>query len=171
MSANTLPSITARRERRTTGRAQNEQRLDPYQTQQKPHEPTVCPQCRAVFRNGRWQWGASPEGARSNICPACRRIADGLPAGIVTAHAPIAVRRKPEIISIARNAEAAEQPEHPLNRIMTIEDTEAGLVISTTDIHLPRRIASALKRAFRGELDVQFDDAAYFVRIDWRPPA
>jgi hypothetical protein len=170
MSANTEPSITARRGRRTPGRAQNEQRLDPYQTQQKPHEPTVCPQCRAVFHNGRWQWGPSPEGARSNVCPACRRIADVFPAGIVTAHAAIALRCKPEIISIARNAEAVEQAEHPLNRIMSIEETEAGLVISTTDIHLPRRIASALKRALRGELDVHFD-AAYFVRIDWRPPA
>jgi hypothetical protein len=40
-------------------------------------------------------------------------------------------------------------------------------VISTTDIHLPRRIGEALKRAFHGELDMHFDEAGYFVRVDW----
>lgn len=54
---------------------------------------------------------------------------------------------------------------------MNIEESEDGLVISTTDIHLPRLIGAALKPAFHGSLDVKFDDTAYFVRIDWRPPA
>jgi hypothetical protein len=27
-----------------------------------------------------------------------------------------------------------------------------------------------VKRAFHGTLDMQFDDASYFVRVDWRAP-
>lgn len=38
--------------------------------------------------------------------------------------------------------------EHPLSRIMGIERRPEGLVISTTDTHLPRRIGEALKHAY-----------------------
>jgi hypothetical protein len=48
----------------------------------------------------------------------------------------------------------------PAQRIANIEHTDAGLVIATTDIHLPRRIGEAIKRAYRGTLDLHFDDAA-----------
>jgi len=36
---------------------------------------------------------------------------------------------------------------------------------------MPRRIGEAIKRAYRGTLDMHFDDAAYFVRADWRRPS
>jgi len=61
-------------------------------------------------------------------------------------------QHKDQIVGLARNEEAAEKGEHPLDRIISIEETNEGLVISTTDIHLPRRIGEALKRAFHGEL-------------------
>jgi NMD protein affecting ribosome stability and mRNA decay len=169
MKSNTRSQLKARPTRRIAGRAQNDHMLDPYQARQKLQEPTVCPQCGAVYHHGRWQWGRSPEGARQDVCPACHRINDGLSAGIVTLHGPVARPRKQEIVGLARHEEAAERVEHPLNRIIRIEDTEDGLVISTTDIHLPRRIGTALKRAMHGTLDMHFDDAGYFVRVDWRP--
>jgi hypothetical protein len=156
--------------RRISGRAQRDHVLDPYQTQQKLHEPTVCEGCGAVYHAGRWQWGPSPEPAHKGHCPACRRIAEELPAGIVTLHGSFARDHKDEIVGLAHNEEAAEQAEHPLNRIMAIEESDEGLVIRTTDIHLPHRLGTALKRAFHGELDIHFDEAGYFVRVDWRPP-
>ena len=156
--------------RRIAGRAQNDRILDPYQTQQKLHEPTACPQCGAVYHHGRWQWGERPADAHQSPCPACRRIAENFPAGIVTLHGDFARRHKEEITGLARHEEAAEKGEHPLNRIASIAETADGLVINTTDIHLPRRLGEALKRAFHGSVDMHFDDAAYFVRVDWRPP-
>jgi hypothetical protein len=41
-------------------------------------------------------------------------------------------------------------------------------VISTTDIHLPRRIAEAVKSAFHRKLDLHFDEGGYFLRADLR---
>jgi hypothetical protein len=38
---------------------------------------------------------------------------------------------------------------------------------NTTDIHLPRRIGEAVKRAFHGTLDEHFDEGGYFVRVNW----
>ena len=41
------------------------------------------------------------------------------------------------------------------------------IVITTTDVHLPRRIGEALKDAHQGELDVRFGDNEYSVRVVW----
>jgi len=89
---------------------------------------------------------------------------------MVTLHGGFARDHKDEIVGLARNEEAAERAEHPLNRIIAIEECDAGLAIRTTDIHLPHRLGMALKRAFHGELDVHFDEAGYFARVDWHPP-
>lgn len=159
---------TQRTGRRIAGRAQQDGILDPYQAKQKLQEPSVCVQCEAVYHHGRWQWGQKPADAHAELCPACRRINDGLPAGIVTLHGDWARQHKDDLIGLARNEEAAEKPEHPLNRIVGIEETDEGLVISTTDIHLPRRIGEAVKRAFHRTLDLNFDEFSYFLRADLR---
>jgi hypothetical protein len=163
--------MTQQSGRRIAGRAQRDGILDPYQARHKPTGPTFCRQCGAVYRRGRWLWGNKPADAHEDLCPACRRIDDGLPAGTVTLHGVFPPEQKEQIVGLARNEEAAEKSEHALNRIISIEDAENRLVINTTDIHLPRRLGEALKRAFHGTLDMHFDDAGYFVRVDWRPPA
>ncbi|HMZ98990.1 MAG TPA: hypothetical protein PK063_17960, partial [Nitrospira sp.] len=66
-----------------------------------------------------------------------------------------------------RNTEAQEKKAYPLARIMTIEDREEGLVILTTDAHLPRRIGEALKHSHHGHLDIQYDQDEDFIRITW----
>lgn len=154
--------------RRRWGRAQQDHLLDPYEQAAKPREPTVCPQCGAVVRHGRWQWMERPANAHEMFCPACRRINDHNPAGVLTLAGPFVSRHKDEMIRLARNQEQAERPEHPLNRIMDIEDEAPDrLVISTTDIHLPRRIGEAVSRAYHGTMAEHFDEDGYFVRIDW----
>jgi NMD protein affecting ribosome stability and mRNA decay len=151
--------------RRIAGRAQQDHILDPYQRQQKLTEGTFCPQCGAVYHGARWQWTAKTEGAREELCAACRRIADKFPAGIVTLKGVFAPERKEELIRLARREEEAEKQEHPLNRIISVEADEQGIVINTTDIHLPRRIGEAVKRAFHSEFEAQFDKDGYFVRV------
>jgi hypothetical protein len=122
-----------------------------------------------VYLHGRWQWGAPATVAREDLCPACRRTNDGLPAGIVTVHSPFTEQRQREIIALARHREDAEKEEHPLNRIMAIDDRADALTITTTDIHLARRLGEAIERTYKGKLDMQYDDSSYFVRVDWHP--
>lgn len=152
---------------RRWGRAQDRTITDPYRRTKKLHEPTVCPQCNAVYHEGRWQWAERPAGAHEELCQACHRINDGFPAGLVTLGGEFMERQKDNVLNIVRRQEAIEKPEHPFNRIIKIEETSGNLVITTTDIHLPRRIGEALKSAFDGELSISYDEDGYFVRVNW----
>jgi NMD protein affecting ribosome stability and mRNA decay len=84
MKARSLRSQRPRTTRRISGRAQQDHILDPYQHQKKLHEGVVCPQCGAVYHQGSWRWMARAEGVAEDLCPACRRINDNFPAGVVT---------------------------------------------------------------------------------------
>ena len=147
MKQSNLGPRRPRTTRRIAGHAQQDHILDPYQAQQKLHESTICPQCSAVYHDGRWQWVMRAENAREELCAACRRINDAFPAGIVTLRGDFARDHNEEMIRLARHQEEAEKKEHPLNRIIGIEEDTRGIVINTTDIHLPRRIGEAVRRA------------------------
>ena len=141
---------------------------DPYRPGRKPAEPSVCPVCSAVFHNGRWQWtDAWPAHAHQTLCQACRRVRDGYPAGVITLRGGFVHGHKAEVLNLVRRQEQEEKAEHPLHRVMTITENPAAITINTTDVHLPRRIGEALRRAFKGSLNLQFEDDACFVRVNW----
>ena len=109
--------------------------------------------------------------AAQQICPACRRISDKFPAGVVTLRGRLPQPQQDDLVRLVRHQEEAEKAEHPLNRIIGIDETAQGLVVTTTDIHLPRRIGEAVRRAFHGALDIEFDSDEYFVRVNWTLPS
>jgi hypothetical protein len=142
---------------------------DPYQSPSKLPEPTVCPICRAMYQDGRWRWMTSqPDGAHRHICQACRRIRDQYPAGIITLSGGFVAGHRNDLLSLIRNNESLEKQDHPLNRIMRIDQRSDSIVITTTDIHLPHRIAEALRDAYKGELEIRYDKEGYFARVEWR---
>jgi hypothetical protein len=152
---------------RRGGRAQDPGVSDPYKRTKKLHEPTVCPQCGAVYHQGRWQWAAPPPGAHAELCQACNRVNDDFPAGILTISGAFARSHRDEILRVVHRQEEIEKPEHPFNRIMKISDEPDRLVVTTTDLHLPRRIGEALKAAFDGTLALDYDEDGYFLRATW----
>jgi len=146
-----------------------EHRHDPYKPRKKLSEPAVCKQCMAVLKGGRWQWTTEPlEGAHWELCPACRRINDKYPAGEMTLSGGFLKAHKQEILRLVHNVEALERYEHPMGRVMGVTDEKGRVVITTTDIHLPRRIGHAISRAYKGELETHYDEAGHFVRVAWR---
>jgi NMD protein affecting ribosome stability and mRNA decay len=144
-----------------------ETRHDTYQLKHKLPEPTVCPQCGAVFHEGRWQWLPKPAGAHEEMCPACHRIHDEFPAGYVTVGGSFFKDHREELMHLARNEEARARAEHPLKRIMKIENLDDSIEITTTDIHLARGIGEALHHAYQGELEFRYNEQENLLRVVW----
>jgi hypothetical protein len=140
---------------------------DPYHARAKPREPAACPQCGLVFHSGRWQRLPRPAAANEHLCPACHRIKDGLPAGIITLEGAFAAERATEILHLVHNEENREASDHPLQRIMAVTREHGKTVITTTDIHLARRIGDAVVHAFHGKLEVKYSPDEYMVRVNW----
>lgn len=144
-----------------------EKRHDTYQIKGKLQEPTVCPKCSAVFHKGRWQWLGAPANAHQHNCPACQRILESQPAGFVTLAGEFFVAHRDEIISLIHNVEKKEKTEHPLKRIMAIEEEDNGVLITTTDIHLARGIGEAIHHAYQGDLEFHYNLAENLLRVSW----
>lgn len=143
-------------------------RHDPYQAKRKYAEPTLCETCGAVFHRGRWHWGDAPSGAQRERCPACQRIRDKLPAGVVTMSGKFLVAHRDEILKLVRHEARIEREEHPLNRIMDVHEGPDEIVVTTTDIHTPRRIGAALERAYRGQVETRYGEDEYTLHVHWR---
>jgi len=140
---------------------------DSYKSKRKLPEPTHCPDCGAVYREGRWTWGAAPARANETICPACHRVRDKFPAGYVTLKGGFLASHRDELLHLVRNREAHEKAEHPLERIMAIEDVKDGVLVTTTDTHLARDIGEALHSAYKGELEYHYNKEENLLRVQW----
>lgn len=156
---------------RKVGRRDNlfqEQVHDTYKSTGKLAEPTVCTQCHAIYEHGRWHWGTAPTDAKPAICPACHRIHDHYPAGFLTLGGAFFRSHHDEILRLVRNHEARERAEHPLQRIMAVEEEQDGeAVVTTTDIHLARGLGEALHHAYQGELEYHYNPSENLLRVHW----
>ena len=140
---------------------------DPYIARGKLTEPTVCPDCRAAFHKGRWQWGESPTDAQEHRCPACQRIHDHMPAGILTASGEFFTAHREEIMHLIHNLEAKEKAQHPLERIMNSKEEAGELVIHFTSHHLTQATGEALHHAYHGDLSLQHVDKDNVMHVGW----
>lgn len=140
---------------------------DPYHARLKLSEPTVCPDCGAIFTKGRWGWGQAPEDAHETRCPACQRIRDRVPAAFLTLSGEFRKDHEEEIQNLIRNYEQREKAEHPMKRIMDMQETDDGLTVTFTEPRLARGIGEALHRAYEGELDYQYSKGETMLRVSW----
>ena len=147
---------------------------DPYMERQKLPENTTCKHCGLVFSNGRWTWPKEEiialdllNAVPRTLCPACQRIKDDFPAGVIELRGHFWKEHKEEISNLIRNEEETEKREHPLERIMKQEEQGDSLLIATTGIHIARRIGQALNSAYQGALDMRYGDAEKSIRVIW----
>lgn len=138
---------------------------DPYKSSEKLPTPTLCPECGAVFADGRWRWMAAEKPAHRELCPACHRIKDHFPAGYVKLEGEFFSAHRTELLELARNVEKKARAEHPLERIMEVVDENGGVTITTTDVHLAHGIGEALHHAYKGTLDSRYNPAEKLLRV------
>lgn len=140
---------------------------DTYKLPRKLAEPARCPDCGAVYREGRWSWKDVAGPVRETSCPACQRMRDNFPAGFVSVSGEFFAQHRDEILALARNCEETEKRGHPLERIMKVSDDSGGVLITTTGVHLARRIGDALEDAYKGTLEFHYNREQHLLRVAW----
>ncbi len=145
---------------------------DPYRNKQKLKGPAICRQCKAVYHKGRWAPGAAgvsgQEAAQQVTCPACQRIHDKVPAAYLTISGGFFIDHQDEINSLINHRAEQEYSQHPLNRIMSVEDKNSSQVYTFTDAHLARDIGQALEHAYGGELQLNYNNDTSILRVNWQ---
>lgn len=140
---------------------------DPYRLAEKPPGGAICKGCSAVVQSGRWTWN-QPEGEGvTTMCPACRRVEDGYPAGYLVLEGPFFGDNRREIMNLVRNVAQAEKNLHPMERVMAIRKSGEATLITTTGIHIARRLGESLRRSYQGDLQVNYEEGEKKVRVNW----
>ena len=149
-------------------RAPNTQHREDVTHAKAPAGALVCPDCGLVHHAGRWYEGAPPlTDVASGRCPACERVQAEDPAGILSLPAAL-IGDRAELERSLRNAASAEATEHPLERLMDLrEDADGALVVTTTGIHLARRLANLIERQVHRQARFDFVDGVELLRVDW----
>lgn len=146
-----------------------EREHDPYRDRRKPAEPSACPDCGAVFHDGSWRWLAAPPDAQPQMCPACRRVRDRFPAGFLTLEGEFFRDHRAEVMGLVQSHARHVREEHPLQRLMDIEDRDDGsCLVTTTDVHLARGLGEAVHHAWRGDLAFHYEQGQTLLRVRWR---
>ena len=144
-----------------------EKRHDVYQLEEKLPEQTRCPDCGVEIKNGLWAWPKPPEKFDEVCCPACRRIAENAPAGFIEIRGSFFKENRSEILNMIMNIEKAEKSGHPLERVIEIIDKHDHVLITTTGIHIARRIGEALSRSYNGDFSFKYADGEQIIRLYW----
>ncbi len=139
---------------------------DPYLNQTDYNDPNICPGCGAVYRNKHWEFDKElthdiklkgDYGVKK--CPACRKIEDNYPMGLVFISGNFILEHKNTLLNTIKSEERRAMGKNPLERIIAIEkeDEDRYLVKTTTDT-LAHRIGNILHKSFKGNLDYKFTD-------------
>ncbi len=169
---------TRRSKRYTTSYKEKEHpRQDPYAMLKAPKGPSICSKCQAIYANKRWhlddeearRLAASPA-THKMVCPACQKIQDDYPEGIVTLKWSDLREHEAEIRGLVGNVEARALSVNPLERVMKIVRRRKDLEVQTTNDRLAQRIGRELVRAYKGRVTYHWAHRDMLARVSWQGP-
>jgi NMD protein affecting ribosome stability and mRNA decay len=161
----------------TSYKEKQDPKQDPYAMFKAPKGPVMCRKCKAVYVKKRWSIDsgearrlAEAPGIKKILCPACQKIRDDYPEGIVTLKWSDLRERETEIKGLIANVEARAVSVNPLDRVMRIARRKKDLEVQTTNDRLAHRLGRALVRAYKGKADYKWAHRDMMVRVTWEGP-
>jgi len=150
---------------------------DPYSVGYR--DPTICPTCKLIYHNKHWFWDdellqqLEDKAKKGEIeiyhrdCPACRRIKEHYPMGIVRVRGEFWKVHRGEIFNLIRNEERRAQKVNPLERIIKMEESKGELIIETTSGVLAHRIGNVLEKSYKGKSRYHLSEDQKLLRVEW----
>lgn len=159
-------------------RGRNQRNLDPYVMDEGRPEPAICGRCHAIFKNKRWYFEENEfnhfrrtREAAETVCPACQKVTQSYPEGIVTLRGDYLWHHEEEIRNILKKEENKAMAKNPLERIIRMEREGDDLVIETTEEKLAEHLGRALNKAHQGELKIDWSNEHSLCRVIWERSA
>jgi hypothetical protein len=152
---------------------------DMYLPRGASQKVSLCEGCHSVYRNKRWyadqvlyETMKKKPDTLETICPACLKIRDNFPGGILTLKGGYVSSHKQELLNLIRNEEERARGFNPLERVMSVNENGFGsMIVSTTNEKLAQRLGRAIKKAFHGEVSYNWSHDNKLVRVDWERAA
>lgn len=147
---------------------------DPYMLKGSISEAALCRRCHATYQNKRWYLSKDSYDKKAKLkdikiilCPACRKIKDSFPGGIVKLKGNFLREHEEEIMNLIRNEELRAMGFNPLERIIEILHTREGIEVKTTNEKLAQRITRRLERAYHGKVEYKWSSGTKLLRAEW----
>ena len=147
---------------------------DPYIPDMKPGGVAQCRECRSVYAGQRWELEsqaaqdlAKAECVSDTLCPACQKIRDRMPGGIVNLSGEFLGRHEEEIVNLLHHENNQAMHINPLERIMDIEHSDGNLLIYTTNEKLAQKLGRAVHKAYSGTVEYKWSKGTKLARVNW----
>jgi NMD protein affecting ribosome stability and mRNA decay len=147
---------------------------DPYRLEEG-EEAAVCQVCRALYQGKRWvsdeklfkRLAGTPK-LKEVVCPACRKIEDGYPEGILTLSGEFLTQHRDEIVKLLEKEASRVSKRSIQDRVIQMKEEGKGkLVVETTTEKLAQHLGRAVYRAYKGDLNFRWAEMNKFVRVYW----
>ncbi|RNC68026.1 MAG: hypothetical protein ED859_11970 [Desulfuromonadales bacterium] len=140
----------------------------------KEGESSLCKKCGALYQNKRWTMdeeelkkASAVKGLAQAVCPACQRMADSNPGGVITFSGAYLMEHEDQILNTIKKIEASSRRKNPLARIMEISQEKDILTVATTEDRLAQKLGREIYKAHKGELHYHWSHGESFVRVSW----
>ncbi len=148
---------------------------DSYIPRKSPPAIGACTDCHAIRRSKRWHLDEKefaaltrkPGAVAMERCPACRKIADDFPSGVILLRGGYVLGHREEILKLVRNEEKRAMGINPLERIISVTERNGRMEIATTDEKLAQRIGREVRKACGGALEYKWSEDSKLLRVNW----
>lgn len=149
---------------------------DPYLSQAAKGEFLICSACESVHTEQRWYLPSQVDvkelrkkhQMHDTVCPACRKIRDKDPGGVVHLSGGFIMGHSEDILNLITNEGTRAMGINPLERVMEVEARDGTYDVWTTNEKLAQRIGKALFKAYSGNVDYRWSEDNKLVRVFWR---
>lgn len=148
---------------------------DPYIQDESLQDNSVCMRCGSVYVSGRWYLkdGVPQDKIEGNepvatICPGCQKMRDKVPGGVLRIMGSFPENHRREVMNLIHNETSKAQAANPLEKVMSMEEVDGGIELTTTNEKLAQRIGRALHKAYDGDIEYKWSEDNKLARVNWR---
>ena len=135
-----------------------------------------CPRCGAVYDGHRWipepdaelKRALAKKAHEQQLCPGDLRLSKRQVEGIVTLKGAFMKSHRDEIANLVNRVAREGRRRNVSARIFEIVEDDGDIVIETTDEHLAERMGKEVEKAFKGNLEIKWQEKDTFARVVWQ---